>query len=195
MNRKFDPASMEKLLRAEREEFQPVEPLLSWLDPKPGGRYADIGCGPGYFTLPVAERVRPDGRVYALDISPEMLTMCRWRARERGLDDVVVTLQNDEYRLPLDDASVDGAWLANVFHELEAPRELLQEIRRILRPQGRLIVIDWKPLEMEMGPPLEHRVPREAVQEALEAAGFEGLTTHEGYPYHYVLEAVRPENA
>ncbi len=191
MSHKFDPASMEKLLRAERAEFQPVEPLLRLLDPRPGERYADIGCGPGYFALPVAERVRPGGKVYALDIAPEMLAMCRRRARERGLDDIVVTLQNGEHTIPLEATSVDGAWLANVFHELEAPLEFLREVRRILRPQGKLIVIDWEPVEMEMGPPLEHRVPREAVCEALEAAGFGGLATHAIYPYHYVIEAVR----
>lgn len=192
MNRKFDPADGERLLREERAEFQPVEPLLRLLDPQPGGRYADVGCGPGYFTLPVAERVRPDGKVYALDISPEMLAMCRKRARERGLDDVVVTLQNDEYTIPLVDASVDGAWLANVFHELEAPRELLKEIRRILRPQGQLIVIDWKRMEMEMGPPLEQRTPLEVVLLELGKAGFDALRVHNLYTYHYVVETRRP---
>ena len=195
MNRKFDPASMEKLLRKERAEFQSMEPFLKLLDPQPGGHYADIGCGPGYFTLPVAERVRPDGKVYALDIAPEMLEACRRRAEEQGLEKVIVTLQNGERELPLEDGSVDGAWLANVFHELEAPVEFLQEIRRILRPQGKLIVIDWKPIGMEMGPPLEHRVPLEAVRDALETAGFDGLATHEIYPYHYVIEAVRSGNA
>ena len=192
MSRKFDPARGEKLLREERARFQPVEPLLELLDPKPGGRYADIGCGPGYFTLPVAERVRPDGRVYALDISPEMLAMCAERARERGLDSVVVTLQNDEHKLPLDDEGVEGAWLANVFHELEAPLEFLKEVRRVLRPGGRIIVVDWKPIAMDFGPPLEHRVPLEAVLEALREAGFARLASHDVYPYHYVVLGERP---
>ena len=195
MDRKFDPARGEKLLREERARLQPVEPLLRLLDPKPGKRYADIGCGPGYFTLPVAERVRPGGKVYALDISPEMLAMCRERARERGLDSLILTLRNDEHTLPLEDASVDGAWLANVFHELEAPLELLREVRRILRPGGRLIVIDWKPVETDFGPPREHRVPAEEVRNSLAAAGFSDQTTHELYPYHYVIEARRPTQA
>lgn len=192
MGHKFNPEHAERLLRPERAEVQPVEPLVQLLDPKPGERHADVGCGPGYFALPVAERVRPDGRVYALDISPEMLAMCRERARARGLDAVVVALQNDEHKLPLNDDSLDGAWLANVFHELDDPVALLGELRRALKPGGRLVVVDWKPVEMEIGPPLEHRVPVEAVVRALREAGFEAIREHALYEHHYAVTARRP---
>lgn len=195
MSHKFDPANLERLLREERAEWQSVERFLELLRPEPGKHYADIGCGPGYFTLPVAKRVRPGGKVYAIDIEPQMLEACAQRAKDQGIEDVVIPIRSTESRIPLGDQSVDAAWLANVFHELEAPVEFLREVGRILRPGGRLILIDWKPIETPAGPPIEHRVPLETLLQVLREAGFDALKTYEIYPYHHVVEAIRARSS
>jgi len=187
---KFEAEKIAKLDDPERARWQSLEAFLELLSPWEGMVYADIGCGPGYFTLPVAERVGAAGRVYALDIQPEMLAELERRARARGLENVR-PLRCGERELPLPSASVDAACLANVFHELEAPVAFLSEVRRILRPGGRLILIDWKPIETPMGPPPGERVPPEAVGQALREAGFVRWKEHDIYPFHYVIEAFR----
>lgn len=188
MPRKFDPKNIERLDTPERAQWQSIEAFLKVLQPQAGMTYADIGCGPGYFTLPVAEHLDPTGKVYAIDLQPEMLRELERRAQARGLNNII-TVRSREREIPLPAACVEIACLANTFHELEDPVAFLQEIRRILKPGGRLLVIDWKPLETPMGPPLSERVPLENIFQALQAAGFRRLREHAIYPYHHVIEA------
>ncbi|MFQ6090896.1 MAG: class I SAM-dependent methyltransferase [Candidatus Bipolaricaulia bacterium] len=147
---KFGLKNVARLDTPERACWQSIAAFLEVLQPQVGMAYADIGCGPGYFTLPVAERVGPEGRVYAVDIQPEMLAELARRAQARGLANVAA-VRCSEREIPLPDASVDAACLANAFHELEAPAVFLKDVRRVLRPGGRLIVIDWKPMETPGG--------------------------------------------
>jgi ubiquinone/menaquinone biosynthesis C-methylase UbiE len=189
VSKKFDPARLQRLVSEERAEWQSIERFLEVLRPEPGKEYADIGCGPGYFTLPVAELIRPQGRVYAIDIEPEMLAECERRAREQGLQEVVIPVQSSEHAIPLPDGSVDAAWLANVYHELDAPVEFLGEIKRVLRPEGRFLLIDWKAIETPAGPPLEHRVSLEEISAALKRAGFARERVYDIYPFHHVIES------
>lgn len=188
MPHKFDPNNIERLDNPERAQWQSIETFLKILRPGVGMRYADIGCGSGYFTLPVAERVGPEGKVYAVDLQPQMLQELERRAQAKGLKNITM-VRSGEREIPLPSACVEAACLANTFHELEDPVAFLQEIRRILKPQGRLFVIDWKPIETPMGPPVSERVPLEEILEALQAAGFEHLHEHKIYPYHHVVEA------
>jgi ubiquinone/menaquinone biosynthesis C-methylase UbiE len=191
MPHKFDPKNIERLDNPERARWQSVERFLELLHPHERMNYADIGCGVGYFTLPVAERIGPHGRVYAVDIQPEMLAELERRARLRRLTNII-PVRCTEREIPIASASVDAACLANVFHELEDPLIFLREIHRVLKPGGRFFVIDWKPLETPMGPPLSERIPPKEVLQALRMIGFAQLREHEIYPYHYVIE-VRSE--
>jgi len=188
MAHKFDHRNIERLDNPQRVQWQSPERFLELVRPWAGMSYADIGCGVGYFTFPVAERVGPQGTIYAVDIQPEMLEELARRARARGLNNVI-TVQCFEREIPLASACVDAACLANTFHELEDPVAFLHEICRILKPGGRLFVIDWKAIETPMGPPLRERVSAETVSQALQTVGFSQLREHPIYPYHYVLEA------
>lgn len=190
MRHKFDPKNIERLDNPERARWQSIEAFLKILKPQAGMIYADIGCGPGYFTLPVAECVGPEGNVYAIDLQPEMLQELERRAEAKGLKNVR-TVRSSEREIPLPSSCVEVACLANAFHELEEPVPFLREVRRILVPRGRLIMIDWKPIETPMGPPLSERVPLEALLEALQQAGFQTWHEHAIYPYHNVVEAVK----
>ncbi len=191
MPHKFDPKNVERLDNPERARWQSVEKFLELLQPWAGMSYADIGCGVGYFTLPVAERIGSHGRVYAVDIQAEMLEELARRAHARGLSNIL-TVRCTDREIPITSDSVDACCLANAFHELENPSVFLREIHRLLKPGGRFFVIDWKPIETPMGPPLSERVPLERLMENVRAAGFVRLREHEIYPYHYVLEARRP---
>jgi len=190
MPHKFDPKNIEKLDDPERARWQSVEAFLDVLQPRAGMSYADIGCGSGYFTLPVAERIGPEGKIYAVDLLPEMLQELERRAQAKGLKNII-TVRSSEQEIPLPEACVDAAYSINLFHELEAPGVFLREVRRILKPDGSLFLIDWKPIETPMGPPLDVRVSLETLLEVLQAAGFERLREHGIYPYHSGVEGVK----
>lgn len=115
------------------------ERLRSVLRPEPGERILEIGPGTGYYTLDMAEWVGPEGRVEIFDLRQEFLDHTGRRAAERGLANVVPT-QGDATALPYADGSVDAVVLTAVLGEIPDPVAALREIRRALKPGGRLVV-------------------------------------------------------
>jgi ubiquinone/menaquinone biosynthesis C-methylase UbiE len=115
------------------------ERLRSVLRPQPGERVLEIGPGTGYYTLDIAEWVGPGGRIEIFDLQQEFLDHTTGRAAERGLANVFPT-QGDATALPYEDASIDAVVLTAVLGEIPDPVAALRQIRRVLRPSGRLIV-------------------------------------------------------
>jgi SAM-dependent methyltransferase len=113
--------------------------LREALEPRSGERVLEIGPGTGYYALEAAEWIGRDGRLEIFDLQQEMLDHTMRRARERGLDNVAAT-QGDATRLPFDDASFDAAYLVTVLGEIPDQDAALRELRRVLRPGGRLVV-------------------------------------------------------
>jgi len=157
--------------------------FLNAVDPCSGDVWADIGCGPGFFALPLAARV---ARVLAVDISQEMLDICRQRADKAGAKNIEYIRVRDA-RLPLDDGAVDHLLLANVFHEFDDREKTIAELRRVLAPGGALYIIDWKCEEMDAGPPLAHRLTEEQVIADVTAHGFRDLPALPLYASQYTL--------
>ncbi len=178
---KFPEENWQVLLNLERESWQSVEDFFRVAGPLENEIWADIGCGPGYFTLPLARKVR---KVYAIDSSPFMLSKCLERAKEEGIENIE-TLKCDEERIPLEDKSVDVSLLANLFHELLKPEKFVEEVRRITK--SRVIIIDWHPVPSPAGPPLEERIPKEEVLEFMRSRNFRLLEDSPSFPYHYFL--------
>jgi ubiquinone/menaquinone biosynthesis C-methylase UbiE len=104
-----------------------------------GRRVLELGPGTGYYTLPVAESVGPDGRLDIVDLQQEMLDHTMRRAREAGLANIRPT-QGDARSLPFDDATFDAAYLVTVLGEIPDQRQALRELRRVLKADGRLVV-------------------------------------------------------
>lgn len=115
------------------------ERLYHVMRPQSGERLLEIGPGTGYYTLDLAAWVGPGGTVEIFDIQQEFLDHTMRRARERGLENVVPT-QGDATALPYEDASIDAVVLNAVLGEIPEPIAALREIRRVLKPDGRLIV-------------------------------------------------------
>jgi ubiquinone/menaquinone biosynthesis C-methylase UbiE len=113
--------------------------LRSVLAPQPGERVLEIGPGTGYYTLDLAGWVGPEGRVEIFDLQQEFLDHVMGRAGERGLTNVFPT-RGDATALPYDDASIDAVALTAVLGEIPDPPAALREIRRVLKPGGRLVV-------------------------------------------------------
>ena len=113
--------------------------LRAVLAPEAGERILEIGPGTGYYTLDMAEWIGPDGRIEIFDLQQEFLDHVGGRAAERGLGNVVPT-QGDATALPYEDASMDAVVLTAVLGEIPDTVAALREIRRVLKPGGRLIV-------------------------------------------------------
>jgi len=112
--------------------------LLRVLDPRPGERVLEVGPGTGYYTLPVAERLGPDGRLELFDLQQEMLDHTLRRAGPLAAR--MHATQGDARSLPYPDASFDAAYLVTVLGEIPDQEAALRELRRVLKPGGRLVV-------------------------------------------------------
>jgi ubiquinone/menaquinone biosynthesis C-methylase UbiE len=124
-----------------RERWQRVDDILSALKIAEGSTVADIGAGGGFFTVRLARVVGPSGRVYAVDITREVLTGLRKRVSDEGLQNVeVIHGEPDDPKLPA--GSLDAALIVNAYHEMPAHEPMLAHVRKALKPQGRLVLVE-----------------------------------------------------
>lgn len=182
---RFNPDHHAKLDSPERLEWQNPEALAEYLPLDDGEIMVEIGSGTGFFSLSMAAKW-PGAKVIGADISAEMTGMMADRAAERNLQNVeAITI--DGVKLPFDTDSVDVVLLANVFHEFEDPKAVLDEIRRVLKMGGRLAIVDWQKDLTPVGPPLEERISEGEAHSMIAEHDFEPFARPEIYPYHYVL--------
>jgi len=179
----FSPQNWERLIGSEREKILPVNLFLNLAKPKLNEFWADVGCGPGYFTLPIAEKVH---KVYAIDISEEMLTICKRRASEKMLQNIEYIQIKDE-NIPIGSDLLDHILLVNVFHEFDYREKILTELKRALKRTGSVYLIDWKYEKMDFGPPLEHRLRADEVIKDFIETGYVVREESDIYRYNYVL--------
>lgn len=188
MTHKFNPDNWQKLISDERAEFLNPVRIVALTGILEGQTVVDVGAGAGFFIGPMLSAVGPDGLVYAVDTSQEILDK---------IPDVVGEfpqirlVKSQELAIPLEDRLADHVFLANVFHEIEAAHrgQFLAELHRLLRPSGRITIVEWKKEETPKGPPLDHRLGREEVVEEMYRAGFRLRRSDEAGPYHYLLQA------
>lgn len=191
-DRHFDPAHFAALLDPERARWARPAELLRLTGAGRGSVCADIGCGPGFFVLPLASLVSPDGRVYGVDDSAEMLIKVSERSREAGLAKVVVPIHADAAATTLADGSVEIVFCAFLYHEVASREDLIREFVRILRPGGRLVLADWKRrAPRPPGPPDSHRLTLREMLAPMTAAGLE-VERPRLSPLFHVLTATKP---
>lgn len=188
--RMFHHDHAHKLDDPERRQWLPASEVLDRLDVRPGTTVADIGAGTGYFALPLAERVGPDGRVNAVDLQPQMLERLGARVPEGQRVELV---HADAAATTLPDCSQDLVFLANVWHEVDDPAATLAEVERITRAGGRVAILDWRAdLESPPGPPRAHRVAAETVAALLRAKGWSDVASSTVGTYSHLVVATRP---
>jgi len=183
MPHKFDVSRVAVLEDEGRKKFLPAEDILEKIGVREGVKFADIGCGTGYFSIPASKLVG-GGEVYAIDVQAEMLQLLREKAKDKN----IVIVESTEDAIPLRDEIVDIAFMGVVLHELEGGGTL-REAYRILKRGGVLAVVDWRREEMEIGPPLEERLTMGEASERIEKAEFNVMEGFDVHPYHYGIIA------
>ncbi len=167
---KFPPENKEHLLSPERGQGLDLNVLFELLPLEPNHTVADIGCGPGFFTVPLALTLT-EGHLFALDVQAEMVKACRQQVRRAKLPNVEVLL-SQESALPLPDASLDGAFVAFSFHEAWDRPAFLREVTRVLKQGGWMTLIEWAKEPTDAGPPLEDRLSALDCLDLTEPLGF-----------------------
>ncbi len=182
-HRRFNPANKAKLDDPERKKVLPPGKILAELNIKETDTVLDLGAGTGYFTLPAARLTK---KVIALDIEPEMLAVLRERVTESGFDHVEL-LEGAIEQIPLNADQVDKVIASLVLHEVEPLGAGIKEIKRVLKPGGRCLCLEWQKKETKQGPPLEHRLGLEALQQAFQDEGFKIISHSFPTEAHYIL--------
>jgi ubiquinone/menaquinone biosynthesis C-methylase UbiE len=167
-------SNIQKLDSPWRRTALPPEETLRSLGLTENGNLADIGCGIGYFSIPAAAIIGYGHLVYAIDPSEEMIEEATKRANAAGLDNIRF-IQSDPLDFKLPESSVEFALLANVFHEIPEKDLFLAQVWNLLKPDGKLILIEWNPEVKEYGPPLAHRITEKETDRLMEVAGFHVL--------------------
>jgi ubiquinone/menaquinone biosynthesis C-methylase UbiE len=159
------------LERAEREDEEAPSKAIDALELKAGMVVADIGAGSGYYSSRIARRVGPTGRVYATDIQPGMIEILERRVKNEGLTNVTPVLgAMDDPRLPA--GAIDLAIMVDVYHELQQPQVFLQRLKPAFKPNGRLVLLEFRKEDPKV-PILEvHKMSVAEVKQELEAEGF-----------------------
>ncbi|XUX00259.1 MAG: class I SAM-dependent methyltransferase [Dehalogenimonas sp.] len=148
----------------------------------------DLGCGTGTFTLPIAEIVGRWGKVYAVDDSQEMLEILK----SRKLPKNVLPVKADFTETGLDDGIAEFCLAAFIFHETKQPEKLLAEAYRLLKPYGRLLVVEWRAEFESPGPPQKIRVTIDRMAALFTGAGFQGFQSGVWSDKHYYGLGVKP---
>ena len=174
------------LERPEREDEEAPSKAIDALGLVPGMVVADIGAGSGYYATRMARRVAPTGRVYATDIQQGMLDIITRRVAAERLDNITTVLGGfDDPRLPA--RSLDLAIMVDVYHELQAPQAFLQRLRESFKPDGRLVLLEYRKEDPRI-PILEvHKMSVAEVRVELEAEGFVIDKVVETLPWQHII--------
>jgi arsenite methyltransferase len=169
-----------------RDAYQKPHEVLTALKLKEGEVIADIGAGSGYFTFRLAHHIGDAGRVYAVDVSPEMIVHLNRRIRDLQLKNVVTILAAPDDPL-LADASVDRFFICDTWHHIENHPSYLALLKKMLKPGGQAVMVDFKKAESPVGPPMEMRIDRADLVKEMEKNGFRLEAEHTFLPYQYFL--------
>ena len=169
-----------------RDAYQKPHEVVHALGLKPGEIIADIGAGSGYFTFHLARHVGEKGKVYAVDVSPDMILHLNRRIREQKANNVVTLLADPDDPL-LPDQSVNRFFICDVWHHIDNQTKYLSLMKKMLKPGGEVVMIDFHKKELPVGPPMNMKIAREDLIKQMESNGFRLAKEHTFLPYQYFL--------
>lgn len=167
--------------------FMDPEKIVNSFGVEQGETVADFGSGSGYFAIPLAKKVHAKGKVYAVDILRDSLAIIDAKAARENLVNVIL-LQADlekEKSTALEDGSVDWVIMANILFQLNNKSNIFREAKRVLKPAGKIIVIDWLPGKTAIGPSDSERISLEQVRIFSLINNLKEIKYWLPDPYHY----------
>ena len=170
----------------QRDAYQKPHEVVHALGLQPGEIVADIGAGSGYFTFHLARHVGDKGKVYAVDVSPDMILHVNRRIREFKMNNVVSVLADSDDPL-LPDQSVNRFFICDVWHHIDNQTKYLSLMKKMLKPGGEVVIIDFHKKEFPVGPPMNMKIAREDVIKRLESNGYRLTKEHTFLRYQYFL--------
>ncbi len=174
------------LTRPERESEEHPDEALKAIGVAPGSSAADIGAGSGYMTIRMARLVGPSGKVYAVDIQQRMLDLLAQNLKSRKITNVEPVLGAvDDPKLPA--AAVDLVLLVDVYHEFSEPQSMLRHIRESLKPDGRLVLLEYRGEDPAVPIRPEHKMTVAQVKAELEPEGYRLDEVKENLPRQHIL--------
>jgi arsenite methyltransferase len=153
-----------------RDQWQQRDRVIESLQVRPGDRIADVGSGGGYFTFSLAKAVGPDGKVYAVDVDDEMNNLIAQRAKKEGGGNIEVILAKPDDPL-LPPSGVDLIFTSNTYHHIDNRVNYLTNLRRYLRPNGRIAIVEFDRRGWLDGL-WQHYTPSEFIKREMEQAGY-----------------------
>jgi ubiquinone/menaquinone biosynthesis C-methylase UbiE len=179
-------AGADWLVRPEREAEEKPDLALDGMGIKPGMKIADMGSGVGYMTLRMAKRVGPTGKIYGVDLQPGMLQKLRENAAKAGLMNIEPILSDvADPKLPAN--SVDMILMVDVYHEFSQPQAMIRKLRDALKPDGRLILLEYRAEDPAIPINPEHKMTVGQVKAEIEPEGFKLQTPIENLPRQHLL--------
>jgi SAM-dependent methyltransferase len=176
----------EWLTRADRDATEEPEKVLDALQIAQGATVADVGAGVGYFTWRLAKRVGPKGKVIAVDVQQKMLDLLAENLQKRNITNVETVLgMAGDPRLPA--GAVDLALLVDVYHEFQEPEAMMRHIREALKPDGRVVLLEYRKEDPSVPILPLHKMSVEEVRAELEPLGFRFQQTLEFLPMQHIL--------
>jgi len=170
-----------------------IDPLavIAQMNLKQGEAIADFGCGTGYFSIPLAQKIGEEGKVYSLDVVPEKLEAVESQAKTLGLTNLViqrVNLENKEGS-KLKAESVDWVIMKDVLFQNKEKNNMLEEAKRVLKPGGKVLLVEWKTEDTAIGPDQEIRISKEKALELINKCelGIEKEIAAGDFHYGYIL--------
>jgi ubiquinone/menaquinone biosynthesis C-methylase UbiE len=184
---------MDWLSRPERIQEENPQEMLDQLGLKEGLVVCDLGCGDGYHTLQMAPKVGPSGKVIAVDIQPQMLQELSRRMIEQNIPNID-TILGDLWDPKLAEASVDLVLMVDVYHEFSHPVQMLEAIRKSLKPNGLVALVEFRAEDPTVLIRPEHKMPKAQIYKEYFANGFKVAREYDKLPWQHLIFLERDED-
>ncbi len=178
----FDPKNIRVLEEEARKSWQSPDEILATVKIRPSVVVVDLGCGSGFFTVPLAKKA---AKVYAIDVQKEMLEVLEQKIQSHRIMNIEPLLSRAD-DIPLESETVDLVVSINTLHEFDNRDRTIGEMRRILKPNGTALIVDFKKQNTGFGPPVDVRVSEKQAVRLFKKHGFKLLNV-KNLQYHYLL--------
>jgi ubiquinone/menaquinone biosynthesis C-methylase UbiE len=174
------------LIRENRENEERCSLMLANLGVKPGMTVCDMGCGNGYYAVQLAKMVGEQGKVLAVDVQPQMLVMLRQRAEQAGLENITPILGSFHNPRLLDN-TVDLILMVDVYHEFSHPELMLAAMRKSLKPDGRIALLEYREEDPDVPIKPLHKMSKQQILLEYEPNGFTLVKEFDKLPWQHMM--------